>query len=316
MGLLPRTVAQNGTLKLASLGLALFLWAVVRVEPADRQELTDVPVRVQVGDLDWSLSGSPEPASVRVRFAGPVREVLRLDREGTAVRVPLEQVTSADTVVQLRRDWVVLGGASGLIVEDVQPPTVRLQLVRNVTESRPVALRTNGQLPEGLALAAPITILPAAVQIRGGSDRVDAIDSIATAAVELNRIEAAPVSLFEVELIAPAGISLDPTRVRLEVQLDSLDEQFVPSLQVEPVGADAELFTVEPEVLVVGLSGARSVLSAADISRLRLEVDVSALGDLETDEARRLPVQVLGVPELVRAEPVVSQVTVRRRDTP
>lgn len=94
MGLLPRTVAQNGTLKLASLGLALFLWAVVRVEPADRQELTDVPVRVQVGDLDWSLSGSPEPASVRVRFAGPVREVLRLDREGTAVRVPLEQVTS------------------------------------------------------------------------------------------------------------------------------------------------------------------------------------------------------------------------------
>lgn len=319
--MLPRVMARNATLKLASLGLAVFLWAVVRVEPADRQELTDVPVRVQVGDLDWTLSGAPEPAVVRVRFAGPVREVLRLDREGTSVRIPLDQVSSSDTVVQLRRDWVVLSGASGLIVEDVSPATVRLTLARNVSETRPVALRTEGSLPGGLALAEPIRVQPGSVQVRGGSDRVELIDSVPTRPLTLSEVTASGTRSVELDLEALQSdgldqVSLDPVNVRLTLVVDSLDEQFVPSLPVQLVDGPADAFDVEPAVLVVGLSGARSVLSQADVSALRLEVSLSGLDALAPGEARRVPVRVVGVPPLVRAEPVVSQVTVTRREGP
>lgn len=318
MGMLPRVMARNATLKLASLGLAVFLWAVVRVEPADRQELTDVPVRVQVGDLDWTLSGAPEPAVVRVHFAGPVREVLRLDREGTSVRIPLDQVSSPDTVVQLRRDWVVLSGASGLIVEDVSPATVRLTLARNVSETRPVALRTEGSLPEGLALAEPVRLEPTSVQVRGGRDRVALIDSVPTRRLALSEVTASGTRSLELDLEALeaeglAQVSLDPVAVRLTLVVDSLDEQFVPSLPIRLVDGSAAEFDVEPAVLVVGLAGARSVLSQVDVSGLGLEVSLSGLETLQPGEARRVPVQVVGVPELVRAEPVVSQVTVTRR---
>jgi hypothetical protein len=68
---------------------------------------------------------------------------------------------------------------------------------------------------------------------------------------------------------------------------------------------------VLPETLGVSLSGARSILLGADFENLRAEVDVSELGDVEPGEERRLPVRLLGLPPLIQAVPVVTQVTVR-----
>ena len=68
---------------------------------------------------------------------------------------------------------------------------------------------------------------------------------------------------------------------------------------------------VVPESLGVSLSGARSILLDADFESLRAEVDVSELGDLEPGEERRVPVRLLGLPPLIQAVPVVTQITVR-----
>lgn len=307
-----RLLTHNTSLKLASLGLAIFLWAVVRAEPADRQEISSVPVLVQVADLDWTLAADPEPASVRVRFAGPVREVLRLDREGTSVRVPIDEITSADTVIQLRRDWVVLGGATGLVVEDVEPAEIRLRLARNVTEPRRVVARLQGRLPAGLALAAVPSIDPGTVQLRGSAERLSAIDSVLTVPLDLAEVREAGTFVVEVDTFGLGSLSVSPREVTLGLQLDTLEERFLPSVEVGVAGADdVSGWQVLPETLGVSLSGARSILLGADFENLRAEVDVSELGDVEPGEERRLPVRLLGLPPLIQAVPVVTQVTVR-----
>ena len=155
MSVLPGIVTRNWRLKLASFALAVFLWGVVTVQPRNAQTLTAVPIQVDIGDEGWTLAEPPSPATVDVRLGGPTRELLQLPRGAQAVvRVVMEQVTSADTVVRLRNDWVVLDG-SGLVVENLIPTTVRLRFERTRSTALPLSVRTRNDFPEGLALAQP-----------------------------------------------------------------------------------------------------------------------------------------------------------------
>ena len=66
----PRIVSRNWRLKLAALGLAVFLWALIRTEPRTGVNLFTVPVNAQVSDLEWVLAGEPDPPTVQVRLRG------------------------------------------------------------------------------------------------------------------------------------------------------------------------------------------------------------------------------------------------------
>src|SRR5690606_24525037 len=81
-------LVHNWRLKLSALGLSLFLWAVVQAEPSNRETFTSVPVRVEVADTGWVLSEAPNPSSVEIQLGGVTREIIRLAREGTTLRVP------------------------------------------------------------------------------------------------------------------------------------------------------------------------------------------------------------------------------------
>lgn len=312
MAVLPSALTRNWTLKLASLGLAVFLWAVVRAEPTGRETLTEVPVRVQVGDLDWTLNRPPTPATVDVSFAGPVREILRLDRTGTSLRIPLDVVTSEDTVVQLRRDWVVLDGATGLVVDDIVPATVRLSLARNVTQPRPVAVRARGRLPEALGLAAPLSTSPSVVRLRGPAGAVASMDSVPTVSVDLGRIGSSRVLELQVDTSGMGGVSVTPREVQLRVQVDTVMERFRSGVPVElPEGVDGDL-VVEPARLGLRIVGPRVLLVRPEMQRIRLVARLDAELLPGPGEERRVAVDVLDAPGLVRARPTSDSVTVRR----
>jgi hypothetical protein len=312
VAVLPRALTRNWTLKLASLGLAIFLWAVVRADPPGRETLTEVPVRVQIGDLDWTLDGVPEPATVDVSFAGPVRQVLRLDRSGTVVRVPLPEVTNPDTVIQLRRDWVVMDGAAGLVVDDIVPATVRLALTRNVAEPRPVAVRVRGELPDELGLAAPLSTSPSVVRLRGPASRIEAVDSVPTVSLDLGRISTSGVLELPVDTGGMAGVSVSPTEVQLRVQVDTIMERYRSAVPVElPPGSGSDA-VVEPERLGITLVGPRTLLMRPEASRVRLVARLGPEGVPPPGSARRVPVDVVDAPGLVRTTPSADSVTVRR----
>ena len=156
---LPTALTRNWTLKLASFALALFLWALVRTGPAERELLSGVSVRVQIDDPGWTLAGPPQPQEVQVRFAGSATDIMRIDRARASVRVTIDSVLTADTLIELRRDWVSVEGMSGLVVQDIVPAAVRLTFEPTAQTVLPLSVRTVGRLPRELALAAPIDAL-------------------------------------------------------------------------------------------------------------------------------------------------------------
>ena len=56
-----QALSQNWRLKLAALGLSVFLWALVQTEPSNQETFASVPVMVQVSDTGWTTSGAPSP---------------------------------------------------------------------------------------------------------------------------------------------------------------------------------------------------------------------------------------------------------------
>ena len=167
MALAPRSLVHNWRLKISALGLSVFLWALVQTEPRNAETFSAVPVLVDVSDTAWTLSGQPDPATVELGLSGPAREIIRLARLGTTIRVPVREVGSRDTLVTLRRDWVSLGEGSGLTVESVTPPTIQLSFEEAARNVVPVTVRTVGSLSGSLALASPIGLNPTVVVVRG-----------------------------------------------------------------------------------------------------------------------------------------------------
>lgn len=315
MALVPGMIARNWRLKLAAFGLTVFLWALVRTESGSQGNLFSIPVEAQVADLDWILAGEPDPPTVQVRFRGPTDDLIRLAREGTTLRVPLDSVSSADTVVQLRRDWVFLAGESRLVVEDIAPATVRLSLERAATRAVPSRVITTGDLPDGRALAAPIVADPAMITVRGPAQRVRAIPSIPLRAFDLGSVGRSGEYEVEVDTTGLGGLDLSPARVSLTVRVEPRGERRLTSVPVvldEEDRAARDSVVLLPATLMVRIEGAQTAVAGAHDEEVRAVVPHESLAGLLPGHERRAPVRLRGLPPLVRGFPEVDSVTVRR----
>lgn len=312
MNVLPRFITHNASLKVASLAAAIFLWAIAPADPDEEQSLTSVPVRVQVADLDWTLAGQPEPATAEVRLSGPAREIIQLAREGASVRIPVETVTGTDTSVALRRDWVTLGGATGLVVEEVLPTSVRLQFERVTSASLAVNLVTTGELPDELALAAPLRVAPDYVAVRGPARVLENRAAIPTRQLDLSDIDASGVRSVALDTTGLSATLLDSREVSVEFDVQPAVEQEFLTVPVRLVGPGASEYEVQPSTLPMRLRGAQAVLRSADFDELVYEVDTRAIGILEVAERRTVSVVPAGVPALLRAVERPDSVVVTR----
>lgn len=310
-------VTRNWTLKLAAVGLAVFLWAVVRAEPPDREVLTEVPIIVQIGDLDWREASPPEPATVQVRFAGPAGEIIRLNRQSAAVRIPLDVVSSADTTVALRRDWVVFDGASSLVVEDVVPTTVMVHLERTVLEARPVVLAVTGSPPAGFALAGPIMGSPAVVRVRGPASRLAEVDSIPARAIDLGGLVQTARQVVELDTTGLGDLTFDRLEIEATVPIERAMDRELPPVVVEIEGPAAAGLEVEPASLPLTVRGPIGRTQTADLSELRLVVSDESVLDVAPGESRRVAVLVEGIADsFLRVIMPTDSVTVRRLPNP
>jgi hypothetical protein len=314
--LVPRALARNFRLKLAALGLAVFLWALVRTEPTSGVNVFTVPVRAQVGDLDWVLDGEPDPATVQVRLRGPTQDLIRIAQEGTTLRVPLDSVTGADMVVQLRRDWVTLG-SSGVVVEDIAPATVRLLLQPTLSRVLPVRVMTRGSLRGELALAAPAVLDPQSVRVRGPAHRVRALDSIPLVALDLGEVSESGVHALAVDTAGLDGVTITPLAATVMIRVEPALERTlaaVPVVVEDTTGSAARSgsFVITPTAIEVRLAGAHSPVTDLRAEDVRAVVPWSAVSAIPPGEARIVPIVLHGVPVLVRAFSGTDSVLVQR----
>ncbi|MDT8368473.1 MAG: YbbR-like domain-containing protein [Longimicrobiales bacterium] len=300
MSFLPRFVTHNASLKAAALAAAVFLWAITPADGTQRESLTSVPIRVQVADLAWMLAEPPFPEEVEVRISGPAREIIRLAREGTSVRVPVDTVFAEDTTVTLRRDWVTLAGVSGLVVEEILPATIGLTFEPVTSAALAVEIRTTGELSEDLALASPIGVTPAVVRVRGPTRILNALDSIATLPVDLSTVTASGIRSVRVDTTGLGPALLDPREVSVAFRVDTAEERTVKEAPVRLVGPGASEYRVEPRTLPMVIRGAAVRLQGADLSEVAWEIDTRALGILAVGEERRVAPDAVGVPPLLR----------------
>ena len=308
-----RAFAHNGQLKVLALVLSVFLWALVQTEPRNQEPFSAVPIEVVVSDSLWSLSGSSMPATVDLVLAGPAGEIIRLAREGTVLRIPIDAIGSADTLVTLRRDWVDLTGRSGLVVQAVSPSTVRLAFEEAETRLVPAAMRLRGELPAHLALASPIGLRPLMVRVRGPLSSVEDLDSVLLRPLDLSEIEESGVFTVEVDTTGLGGTRVIPRTATLGVRVEEEVERVLEELpiQLRSPDPDAEM-VVEPTTVRVTLIGARTLVNRIDPAFLTAWIAPELLMGMEVGEEVRVRLRIEGVPALVTAVPDRSMVTVRR----
>lgn len=300
MAITPRALVHNWRLKLSALGLSVFLWALVQTEPQNAETFSAVPLRVEVADTEWTVSGPPSPATVQLRLTGPAREIIRLAREGTMVRIPIREVGSADTVVTLRRDWVAVGEGRGVSVESLNPPTVRISLERAASKVVPLGVRVHGSLPGHLALASPIGLSPQLVRVRGPASRIQNLDSLPLRPLDLSEVSKSGVFEIPVDTMGLHNVRVTPPTATVGIRVEEEVERVLSGVPViAHIPGDGPELTVGPTTVDVTLRGARTLVTAVDPADLRAWVAPELLEGMTPGEDRRVPVKVEGVPDLV-----------------
>jgi hypothetical protein len=307
-----RFVTHNASLKLLALLGAIFLWAIVPGTPDGTETLSSIPVRIQVGDPDWLVAGSPEPAQVTIRVSGPTREIIRLARDGTSIRVTLDEVVSPDTLVGLRRDWVVLSGSPGVVVEEIVPTSVRVRFEEAASEAFPILVRTRGTLPEDLALAFPLGTTPGVVRVSGPARIVRELDAIPTLPVDLSDVSASGRVEVPLDTAGLGGALITPQTVSVGIRVTAVAERRLLGRGVELEGSPGFEPILEPAEVDLLMRGAPSRLDAAGFGEVRVVVDARLLSGMASGDSRMVPLAVLGVPDLIQAVPLTDSVQVIR----
>ena len=307
---------RNWRLKLAALGLSVFLWALVQTEPRTSSEsFQRVPVRIELTDTLWTLAGPPTPTEVELQLSGSSRDIIRLDREGTALNIPISQVGTPDTSVFLDRDWVELGQSTGLTVEFISPAMIEIVFEPTVTRTLPIATRVYGDLRENLALASSVGLAPVSVRVRGSESQVSQLDSIWLERFDLGTVEKSGVFSVAIDTVGLSGANVSPDVVTMGLNVEDDIERVLQGFSVqfdaERIGADV---TIEPVVVEVRFSGPKSLVNTLDPSLLRVWVSPEDLEGILPGEERRVPLRLEGIPEFVTAVPETSAVTAKRAD--
>lgn len=313
MSFLPRALVHNWRLKLAALGLSVFLWALFQTEPRNAETFSAIPVVVDVADTAWTLSGEPNPPTVDLRLSGPAREIIRLAREGTMVRVAIRDVGSSDTLVTLRRDWVELGDGRGISVESVSPASVHLSFEPALSKVVPLSMRFKGQLPDRVARASPWGLNPQVARVRGPASRIRGVDSLHLEPLDLSSISASGVFDVAVDTAGLGGGRVTPPTATVAVRVEDKVQRVLTGIPVmiQPADGEPEM-TVEPAAVAVTLEGARTLVNAVVPADLQAWVASDLVMGLVEGEERRVPVRIQGVPALVSAQLDNETVTVRR----
>lgn len=309
----PRVLQHNWHLKLAALGLSILLWALVQTEPLSQETFAAVPVTVEVLDSSWTTAGAPSPATVDLRLGGPAREIIRLARDGTVLRVPVSSVGSRDTVIALQREWIDLGQRSGVTVESVSPLTVAVSFEPAMSRSVRLWTPLRGRLPPNLALSSPLATSPTTVEVRGPQGRVRELDSIPLVALDLESVRESGAFELAVDTSGLAGATIRPATVMVGVRVEPMVERVLEAIEVHAdVPAGEPRAAVTPSTVQLRLEGASSLVTALDLSLVRVTVSPEALRGLAPGETRRVPLTVEGVPPLIAAYTETDAVTARR----
>jgi hypothetical protein len=290
MPTLLRRVTAHWPLKLASLALAVLLWALVS---AEQVTMHWIPVRVEadVRDPHYVLTAGPGPREVRVLFAGPGRLLwqLALNRPTLVLPVRDEERTGYALGAEMIR---LPEGVRGVVVREIRPAVVRLEVQRLATRELPVRVRYDHRSLAGLVIRGTPEVLPRTVRVTGPAQdlaRLAEIETLPFVVVAEDSAEfAGRVALDTTGL---RDFTLSPGTVRVRGELERRVERTVRDVPLRSAAG-----------LPVGLADLR--LSGPERVLARIDPRGIDAADLETG------LRIGGLPASVQAT------LIARRDLP
>jgi len=296
-----RLLTDNWRLKLAALGLAVLIWAVVSSEQVTSQW---IPVRVDpvVRDPEYVLTGSPEPAEVRVQFTGPGRELWELALDRPTLVLPLGDVGDRRAFPV---DPSMLRVRSGLSVrvQDIRPAVVRVDLQRLASRMVPVRARISGRSLQRYVVGEDLEILPPEVRVTGPADRLAQLENLTTRSFEIVPTTDSTFSrLVALDTVGLQGLSFSRPEVRVSGGLDIRAERALGDVQVYVPDGLAST----PDRVQVTVHGPQRLLNGIFAAGLRAVVPRDSLPAAVSAEGVEAPLVFDGLPPGagVRATPM------------
>lgn len=303
-------LTYNWRLKLAALGLAVLIWAVVSSEQVTSQW---IPVRVDpvVRDPEYVLSGPTEPAEVRVQFTGPGRELWELALDRPTLVLPLSAVGER-RAFPVDPSMLRIPAGLSVRVQDIRPAVVRVDLQRLASRVVPVRARIGGRSMERYVVGEDLEILPAEVRVTGPADRLAELSSVTTQRFEIvPETDSTFTRQVDIDTAGLGGLSLSRAAVRVSGGVDLRARRDLGPVQVYvPDG-----LVSTPARVQVSVSGPQRALNAVFGAALRAVVVQDSLPAAVPAGGVDASLVFDGLPPGVKAHPTPARVRVYLQGT-
>lgn len=185
MPAVPGFLLRNWPLKFAALVLSCILWVLVASEESTSQ-LVNVQVEVE---LPGTLALARPVPTVRALVTGPTRELIKLYAGRPVIHTIVPATAAGPSYrIPIQPSDVQLPRAANVVVQDLEPRAVVLELDRFVQRDVPVRLRGTVEPESGFALDGRLVFSPASVRVSGPQALVRSLEFVPTEAVEIRGV--------------------------------------------------------------------------------------------------------------------------------
>lgn len=276
---LRRVIANNLSLKVAAVIVALVLWMFAKGEQtADR--LLSIPLILREMPEGLTTVERP-PETIDVVFEGDMKELLKLRIWGDAHALIDMSEAATDRVFRVGlspANVVVSRDANVQIVEVRNPKSLDLEVDRLYEKRLPVEPIVGGSLAEGYYLLAGAVSIPDSVTVYGPRRVVRNMRSVRTDSLDVSgrrsRVEAARGVAFDERW----NLHSVPREVRVFVEVEGT---VVTQLSEVPVGFRHEpgfsSVSVDPPTMSVELAGPEHIASRLTINDVAVLIDTRGL---------------------------------------
>ncbi|MCB0308315.1 MAG: hypothetical protein KDD48_03005 [Bdellovibrionales bacterium] len=246
-------------LKLLSLGMALFLWFMVR---AERKLETNLDVSIELANIPKNLVIAREFDSIlQVRVVGPSSKVERLKQDhSNAYRLDLSSAKTGANTFWIHEEDLEL--PFGVRIVQVVPQVVKIYLDQSLEKQVPVVARFAGQLEYGFEIVS-YKVNPPVLKVKGTKSELDGLGKIQTIPVSLDGRRRSFEEIVQLETIEKfLSMQTQTAKVTVEIKENTVTKKFdfIPVVIIP----DSQRWQIVPNEVTIYATGLASDL--ADLS--------------------------------------------------
>lgn len=267
---------ENTSLKVASLALAIGVWAYVRGEEKPIQ-IFSVPLELQNLPPGMTLSGSVQD-TVNVRVQAPETVLRGLVNETLVARVDLAGLGPGEQTVRVGPDAVRI--PPGAEVVRVSPEFVEIRIEKKVQSELPITARIVGTPAFGYVLG-QTTVTPARTRVEGPESRMAKAREVDTETIRIDGRSQPFEVMVDLYPAHPELRVIGEAKVLVHVNIhEKYVTRTVPGVAIRGDWRGLEV-DLNPRNVEVTLEGPPALLAGLGTSSLTATLDLAALGESE-----------------------------------